>query len=119
MVPIWLDNADLRVGGSDQHSLASQTMTRSPRFEFRGMRNTNGRKTASIALPSTRIAPYSVYPSTNLLFKLDALGGILGEYFVFAAVDTTKSEDVPLRLSGLHRKTPVGAGTGAFDCTIR
>jgi hypothetical protein len=66
------------------------------------MQHTNSGKTASIATPTTRIAPYLVYPSTNLLFKLDALGGILGEYFVFAAVDTTKSKDVPLGLSGLH-----------------
>src|SRR6516165_11814195 len=79
------------------------------------MRNTNGRKTAGIAIPTARIADYLVDPSTNPLFSLDALARILGEYFVFPAVDTAKCKDVPLRLSGLHRKTPVGAGTGAFD----
>jgi hypothetical protein len=93
----------------------TKALSPSPRFELRRMRNTNGRKTAGIAIPTARIAPYFVYPSTNLPFKLDALGGIVGEYFMFPAVDTTKSKDVPLGLSGIHRKTPYGVGTGAFD----
>jgi len=78
------------------------------------MQNTNRRKTAGIAIPTTRIAPYLIYAVTDSVFRLDALGGILGEYFEFPAVDTTKSKDVPLGLSGAHRKTPYGAGTGLF-----
>ena len=60
-----------------------------------------------------------VQPASDLVFRLDAIGGVSGEYFVFPAVDAAKCKDVPLRLSALHRKTPVGAGTDAFDCTIR
>ena len=113
IVPIWLDNADLRVGGSDPHSLAPRTsaLSSSPRFDFRRMRNTNGRKTASIAIPTTRFAAYLVKPATNLVFKDNSFGRVVGGYFEFPAVDTAKCKDVPLRLSGLHRKTPVGAGT--------
>jgi len=95
------------------------SLSRSPRLGFRRMRNTNGRKTASITRPTTRIAAYLVDPSANPLLRLHAVAGILGEYSVFPAVDATKCKDVPLRLSCLHRKTPVGVGPGAFDCTIR
>ena len=83
------------------------------------MRSTNGGKTASIAIPTKRFATYLAQPATDLVFRLDLFGGVFGEYFEFPAVDTAKSKDVPLGLSGIHRKTPVGAGTGAFDCTIR
>ena len=74
------------------------------------MQNTNGRKTASIAIPTTRLAAYLVQPATDLVFRLDPFGGVVGEYFVSRAVDTAKSKDVPSGLSGLHRKTPDGGG---------
>jgi hypothetical protein len=95
------------------------SLSRSPGLEFRRMRNTNGRKTASIALPTAQIAAYLVDPSANPLLRLHAVAGILGEYSVFPAVDAAKCKDIPLRLSCLHRKTPVGVGPGAFDRTIR
>ena len=38
----------------------------------------------------------------------DVFGGVIGEYFVFSAVDTPKGKDAPSGLSGLHRKTPDG-----------
>jgi hypothetical protein len=78
------------------------------------MRYTNGRKTASIAIPTTRLAVYLVQPATDLVFRLDASGGVFGEYFEFPAVDTAKSKDVPLGLSGIHRKTPLLRGTSRF-----
>jgi hypothetical protein len=78
------------------------------------MGNTNGRKTASIATPATRIAPYLVYPVADSVFMNDVFGAIVGEHLVFPAVDTAKSKDVPLGLPGIHRKTPYGAGTGRF-----
>jgi hypothetical protein len=89
-------------------------MTRSPRFEFRRMQYTNGRKTASIAIPTTRFAAYLVQPATDLVFKDNSFGRVVGEYFVLPTVDTTKSKDISLGLSGIHRKTPYGAGTGHF-----
>ena len=47
-------------------------------------------------------------------------GGVIGKYFVFSAVDTAKSKDVPSGLSDLHRKTPDGgARRAALDSTIR
>jgi hypothetical protein len=76
------------------------------------MRNTNGRKTASIAIPTTGIAAYFVYAAADLVLRFDGFGRILAEYLEFPAVDTAKNEDVPLGLSGVHRKTPYGAGTG-------
>ena len=79
------------------------------------MRNTDGRKTTSVAIPTTRFAAYLVQPATDLVFRLDLVGRVFGEYFEFPAVDAAKSKDVPLGLSGIHRKTPDGAGTGAFD----
>jgi len=93
----------------------TKSLYRSPRLQFHRMRNTNGRKTASIAPPVTRIAAYLVDPTADLLLRLHAVARILGKYFVFPAVDAAKCKDVPLRLSGLHRKAPVGVGTGAFD----
>jgi hypothetical protein len=63
------------------------------------MRNTNGGKTASIAIPATRFATYFVQPATDSIFRLDAFGGIFSKDFEFPADDTTKSKDVPLRLS--------------------
>ena len=91
-------------------AVASQpkSLSRSPRFEFGRMRNTNRRKTAGIAIPTTRVAAYLVQPATDLDFRLDPFGGVFGEYFEFPAVDTAKSKDVPLGLSGLYRKTPDG-----------
>ena len=74
------------------------------------MRNTNGGKTASIAIPTARFTAYLVQPASDLVFALDAVGGVSGENFVFPAVGTAKCKDVPLRLSGLHRKTPDGGG---------
>ena len=94
------------------------SLSRSPRLECRRMRNTNGRKTASIALPTTRIAAYVVDPSANPRLRLQAAARILREYSVFPAVDAAKCKEIPLRLSCLHRKTPV-EGPGVFDCTIR
>ena len=92
--------------------VASQTasLSRSPRFELRRMRNTNRGETASIAIPTTRLAAYLVQPATDLVFKDNSFGRVLGEYFVLLAVDAAKCKDVPLRLSGLHRKTPDGGG---------
>src|SRR6516225_4337030 len=89
-------------------AVTSQTksLSRSPRFELRRMRNTNGGETASIAIPTARFAAYFVQPGTDLVFSLDPFGGVFGEYFVFPAVDAAKSKDVPLGLSGIHRKTP-------------
>jgi len=78
------------------------------------MRNTNGRKTASIAIPTTRFAAYLVQPATDLVLKDNSFGRVVGEYFAFPAVDTPKSKDVPPGLSGIHRKNPYGAGTGRF-----
>ena len=49
----------------------------------------------------------------------DVFGGVVGEHFIFPAVDTTKRKDVPLGLSRIHRKTPDAAGTSRFDRTIR
>jgi hypothetical protein len=72
------------------------------------MRNTNSRKTTNIATPTTRITPYLIYAVTDSVFRSDVFGGVIGEYFVFSAVDTTKGKDVPSGLSGLHRKTPDG-----------
>ena len=89
-------------------------MTRSPHFELRRMRNTNGGETTRIAIPTTRFAAYLVQAPTDLVFKDNSFGRVVGEYFVFPAVDTPKSKDVPPGLSGIHRKTPYGAGTGRF-----
>ncbi len=52
-------------------SAASQTksLSRSARFELRRMRNTNGRKIASIAISTTRFATYLVQPATDLVFR--------------------------------------------------
>jgi len=44
-------------------------------------------------LLSTRIAGYFVYPTTDSVLGLDSFGGVVGEYFVSSAVDTTKSKD--------------------------
>ena len=78
------------------------------------MHNTNGRKTAGIAIPATRIAPYLVYPVADSVFMNDVFGAVVGDHFIFAAVDTTKRKDAPLGLSRIHRKTSYGAGTGRF-----
>ena len=72
------------------------------------MHNTNGRKTAGIAIPTARIAPYLIYPVTDSVFRNGVFGEVIGEYFVFSAVDTAKSKHVPSGLSGLHRKTSDG-----------
>jgi len=69
------------------------------------MRNRNGRKTTNLATPTARIADYLIYPVTDSVFRRDVFGRVVGEHVVFAAVDATKSEDVPSGLSGLHRKT--------------
>src|SRR6516162_6576438 len=102
-------------------AVASQTesLPRSPRFELRRMRNTNSGKAASIAIPATRFAAYFIQPATDLIFKLDPFGGIFSKDFEFPADDTTKSKDVPLRLSDLHRKTPYGAHRPPLIRTIR
>ena len=91
---------------------ASQTesLSRSPRFRLLRMRNTNGRKTTNVSPPTTRIARYLIYAVTDSVFRNDVFGGVIGKYFVFSAVDTAKSKDVPSGLSGLHRKTPDGGG---------
>ena len=70
-------------------AVASQTqsLSCSPRFEVRRMRNANGRKTPSVAVPTTRIAAYLEGPSTSLLLRLDAFARISGEYFEFPAVE--------------------------------
>ena len=113
--------ADAVLPNSQKTAVGSQaeSVSRGLRLEFLRMRNTNGGKTASSAIPTTRFAAYLVQPATDLIFRLDPVGGVFGKYFVFPAVDTAKGKDVPLGLSGLHRKTPDSAGTGAFDCTIR
>ena len=85
-----------------------ESLPRSPRLRVRQLRNTNRGKTTSIATPTTRIAPDLVYPATDSVFRNDVFGGVIGEYFVFSAVDTAKSKDVPSGLSGLHRKTSDG-----------
>ena len=77
------------------------------------MHNTNGRKTAGIAIPATRIAPDFVYPVADSVFMNDVFGAVVGEHFIFPAVDTTKRKDVPL-VFPYSRKTPYGAGTGRF-----
>ena len=105
-----------------RHAVASQTesLPRSPRLTLRQLRNTNRGKATSIATPTTGIAPYLVYPVADSVFRSDVFGGVIGEYFVFSAVDTAKSKDVPSGLSGLHRKIPDGgARHAALDSTIR
>lgn len=86
----------------------------SPRFKVHRVSNSNGGLTANVATPSTRIAGYLIYPSTNLVFWLGTLCWILREYFGFSAVDATKGKHVPVGPSGVHRKTPEGAGTRRF-----
>ena len=91
-------------------AVASQTesLPRSPRLTVRQLRNTNRGKTASIAIPATRIAPYLIYPATDSVFRNDVFGEVIGEYFVFSAVDTAKSKNIPSGLSSPHRKTSDG-----------
>ena len=93
-------------------AVASQpkSLSRSPRFRLLRLQNTNGRKTTNVSPPTTRIARYLIYAVTDSVFRRDVFGGVIGEYFVFSAVDTTKSKNVPSGLSGLHRKTPDGGG---------
>ena len=85
-----------------------KSLSRSPRFRLLRLQNTNGRKTTNVSPPTTRIARYLIYAVTDSVFRRDVFGGVIGEYFVFSAVDTTKSKNVPSGLSGLHRKTSDG-----------
>ena len=78
------------------------------------MRNSNRGETATIAIPTTRVRTYFEYPHPDSALRLDFVSGVVGEYFLFSAVDTTKGKDVPAGLSDLHRKTPDGAVTGRF-----
>ena len=91
-------------------AVASQTQSlpRSLRLTVRQLRNTNRGKTVYIATPAARIAPYLIYPVTDSVFRNGVFGEVIGEYFVFSAVDTAKSKHVPSGLSGLHRKTSDG-----------
>jgi hypothetical protein len=52
-------------------SAASQTksLSRSAHLELRRMRDTNGSKTASITIPTTRFATYLVQPAMDLVFR--------------------------------------------------
>ena len=43
------------------------------------MRNANGGETASISIPTTRFAAYLVQPATDLVFKDNSFGRVVGE----------------------------------------
>ena len=67
-----------------------------------------------VCVPRPRMETAGQPPVADSVFMNDVFGAVVGEYFVFPAVDTPKSKDVPPGLSGIHRKTPYGAGTGRF-----
>src|SRR5215469_4270212 len=97
-------------------------LPRTPRFELHRMRNIRGRDTAGIALPTTRTANRVIDSSTKFFFRLEGLSGIAGECFVSSAIDTAKRQDVPVGLSGEHRKTSLQSyspGTTYLSGTIR
>ena len=75
------------------------------------MQNIRGRDTASLAVPTTRTAPYLIDALADSFVWLDGFGGIQCEGLVSSAIDTTKDEDVSLvGLSAGHGKTssPLG-----------
>jgi hypothetical protein len=75
------------------------------------MQNIRGRDTASLAVPTTRTAPYLIDAGANSFVWLDAFGGIQRECLVSSAIDTAKDEDVsPAGLSAGHGKTSFELG---------
>jgi len=49
----------------------------------------------------------------------DVFGAVVGEHFIFPAVDTTKRKDVPLVFPVFIERLFTARGQAAFDCTIR
>jgi hypothetical protein len=49
-----------------------------------------------------------------LVFRLDVFGRVGSKYFVIPAIDTAKSKDVALGISGIHGKTPESGRTYSY-----
>jgi hypothetical protein len=102
-------------------AVTSQTksLSRSPRFELRRMRNTNGGETASIAIPTARFAAYFVQPGTDLVFSLDPSVGYLANTSYFPQLMQRKVRTYPWVFPVFIERLLTARGQASFDCTIR
>src|SRR6516162_6546801 len=100
--------------------VASQTasLSRSPRFELRRMRNTNGGETASIAIPTTRLAACLVQPVTDWSSGSISSVGYLANTSYFPQLIQRKVRTYPWAFPVFIERLLTARGQATFDCTI-